>query len=233
MTIPSYNPLPAYSQMKQIKLVVADDHNLFRKGIIGLLHTIPDFDVLGEAANGQELLDLLQTVKPDIALMDLQMPVMDGIVATEQMQILFPEVKIIIVSMHEEDRFIIHLLEKGVNGYLLKDSEGGEVEKAIRRVMADGYYYSDFVSKALHRKVVAKLPTKQPNFNSKLQISTREIEVLRLLCEGLSTLEIGQKLFVSPRTIEGHRLRLLEKTGTKNTAGLVAYTFKNDILDDL
>jgi two-component system, NarL family, response regulator DegU len=219
--------------MKQIKLVVADDHNLFRKGIIGLLHTIQDFDVLGEAANGQELLDLLQTVKPDIALMDLQMPVMDGIVATEQMQMLFPEVKIIIVSMHEEDRFIIHLLEKGVNGYLLKDSEGGEVENAIRRVMADGYYYSDFVSKALHRKVLTKLPNRQPNFSNKIQISTREIEVLQLLCEGLSTLEIGQKLFVSPRTVEGHRLRLLEKTGTKNTAGLVAYTFKNDILDDL
>ena len=219
--------------MKQIKLVVADDHNLFRKGIIGLLQTIPDFDVLGEAANGQELLDLLQTAKPDIALMDLQMPVMDGIVATEQMQILFPDVKIIIVSMHNEDRFIIHLLEKGVNGYLLKDSEGGEVEKAIRRVMVDGYYYSDFVSKALHRKVLAKQPNKQPTFNNKIQISAREIEVLQLLCEGLSTLDIGQKLFVSPRTIEGHRLRLLEKTGTKNTAGLVAYAFKNDILDDL
>lgn len=219
--------------MKQIKLVVADDHTLFRKGLISLLQTISDFDVLGEAANGQELLDLLQTTKPDIALMDLQMPIMDGIVATEQMQILFPEVKIIIVSMHNEDRFIIHLLEKGVNGYLLKDSEEGEVEKAIRRVMADGYYYSDFVSKALHRKVVAKLPTKQPIFNSKLQISAREIEVLQLLCEGLSTIDIGEKMCVSPRTVEGHRLRLLEKTGTKNTAGLVAYAFKNDILDDL
>jgi two-component system, NarL family, response regulator DegU len=219
--------------MKQIKLVVADDHNLFRKGLMGMLSTIPDFEVLGEAANGQELLDLLQTVKPDIALMDLQMPVMDGIQATEQMQIHFPEVKIIIISMHEEDRFIIHLLEKGVNGYLLKDSEGGEVENAIRRVMTDGYYYSDFVSKALHRKVLTKLPNKQPTFNNKLQISGREVEVLQLLCEGLSTMEISQKLFVSPRTIEGHRLRLLEKTGTKNTAGLVAYAFKNDILDDL
>ncbi len=219
--------------MDKIKLVVADDHNLFRKGIISLLQTVPDFDILGEAANGQELLDLLQTIKPDIVLMDLQMPVMDGIMATEQIQILFPKVKIIIVSMHNEDRFIIHLLEKGVNGYLLKDSEGGEVEKAIRRVIVDGYYYSDFVSKALHRKILTKLPNKQPTLNSKLQISTREMEVLQLLCKGLSTVEIGQKLFVSPRTVEGHRLRLLEKTGAKNTAGLVAFTFKNDILDQM
>lgn len=132
--------------------------------------------------------------------------------------------------MHEEDRFIIHLLEKGVNGYLLKDSEPGEVENAIRRVMADGFYYSDFVSKALHRKVITRATPPAPLFNSKVQISPREMEVLQQLCEGLSTLEISEKLFVSPRTVEGHRLRLLEKTGTKNTAGLVAYAFKNDLL---
>ncbi len=217
--------------MSKIKLVVADDHNLFRKGITGMLSLIPDFEVIGEAANGLELLEFLQYNQPDIVLMDLQMPVMDGFQATEKVQELFPKVKIIIVSMHEEDRFIIHLLEKGVNGYLLKDSEAGEVENAIRRVMIDGYYYSDFVSKALHRKLLTKLPNKQPTFQNKLQISQRELEVLQQLCEGLSTLEISQKLFVSPRTVEGHRLRLLEKTGTKNTAGLVAYAFKNDILE--
>lgn len=217
--------------MSKIKLVVADDHNLFRKGITGMLSLIPDFEVIGEAANGLELLEFLQNNQPDIVLMDLQMPVMDGFQATEKVQELFPKVKIIIVSMHEEDRFIIHLLEKGVNGYLLKDSEAGEVENAIRRVMVDGYYYSDFVSKALHRKLLTKLPNKQPTFQNKLQISQRELEVLQQLCEGLSTLEISQKLFVSPRTVEGHRLRLLEKTGTKNTAGLVAYAFKNDILE--
>ncbi len=211
--------------------MVADDHNLFRKGISGMLRLIPDFDVIGEAANGQELLDLLEGTQPNIVLMDLQMPVMDGFQATDHVQRLYPNVKIIVVSMHEEDRFIIHLLEKGVNGYLLKDSEAGEVENAIRRVMADGYYYSDFVSKALHRKVQNRLPAKQPTFNSKIQLSIREIEVLKLLCEGLSTVEISEKLFVSPRTIEGHRVRLLEKTETRNTAGLVAYAFKNDILE--
>ena len=132
--------------------------------------------------------------------------------------------------MHEEDRFIIHLLEKGVNGYLLKDTEPTEVENAIRRVMSDGFYYSDFVAKAMHRKVLTRVAAAVPSFNNKINISTREMEVLKLLCEGLSTVEISNQLFVSPRTIEGHRLRLLEKTGTRNTAGLVAYAFKNDLI---
>jgi len=216
--------------MNKIKLVIADDHNLFRKGMAAMLNQIKDFELIGEAANGKELLDLLAKVKPDIALLDLQMPVMDGVEATEQIQVLFPHLKVIIVSMHDEDRFIIHLLEKGVNGYLLKDAEPGEVENAIRRVMTDGYYYSDFVSKALHRKVITRVAPPVPLFNSKIHISPREVEVLQQLCEGLSTIEISEKLFVSPRTVEGHRLRLLEKTGTKNTAGLVAYAFKNDLL---
>ena len=216
--------------MEKIKLVIADDHNLFRKGMTAMLNQIGDFELIGEAANGKELLDLLARVTPDIALLDLQMPVMDGVETTEHIQSQFPHVKVIIVSMHEEDRFIIHLLEKGVNGYLLKDSEPGEVENAIRRVMSDGFYYSDFVSKALHRKVITRATPPAPLFNSKVQISPREMEVLQLLCEGLSTLEISEKLFVSPRTVEGHRLRLLEKTGTKNTAGLVAYAFKNHLL---
>jgi len=216
--------------MNKIKLVIADDHNLFRKGMAAMLNQIKDFELIGEAANGKELLDLLAKVKPDIALLDLQMPVMDGVEATEQIQVLFPHLKVIIVSMHDEDRFIIHLLEKGVNGYLLKDAEPGEVENAIRRVMTDGYYYSDFVSKALHRKVITRAAPPVPLFNSKIHISPREVEVLQQLCEGLSTIEISEKLFVSPRTVEGHRLRLLEKTGTKNTAGLVAYAFKNDLL---
>jgi two-component system, NarL family, response regulator DegU len=220
-----------YEPMEKIKLVIADDHNLFRKGMKAILNQIPDFELLGEAANGSELLDLLKEVQPHIALMDLQMPVMDGVEATEQIQERFPSVKIIIVSMHEEDRFIIHLLEKGVNGYLLKDSEPGEVENAIRRVMSDGFYYSDFVAKVMHRKVVNRPhQVQQSLFNSKVQISPREMEVLQLLCEGLSTVEISEKMYVSPRTVEGHRLRLLEKTETRNTAGLVAYAFKNDLI---
>ena len=134
--------------------------------------------------------------------------------------------------MHDEDRMVLHLLEKGVSGYLLKDAEAGEVEKAIRKVMDEGVYLSEFVSRAMLRKMTNKTTVVKPInafYNSKILLSEREKEVLILICEGLSTNEISEKIFLSPRTVEGHRLRILEKTGTKNTAGMVAYAFKNGL----
>ena len=217
--------------MNTIRIALADDHALFRKGMMAMLQTIDDFEIVGDAANGKELINIIPHVRPDVVLLDLQMPVMDGVQTAEVIHARFPNVKMVVVSMHEEDRFIIHLLEKGVHGYILKDSDPEEVENAIRRVLDDGFYYSDLVAKAMHRKVVTRQSQKQPLlFNSKLQISQRELEVLQFTCQGLSTTEIGEKMFVSPRTVEGHRLRLLEKTETKNVAALVAYAFKNDLI---
>ncbi len=141
-----------------MKLGIADDHELFRKGFISMLSNVPDFDFVLEAANGQELLDKLPANMPDIVFMDLQMPVMDGIQATELAFERYPDIKIIVVSMYNEDRFVIHMLEKGVQGYLLKDTSPDEVEKAIRRVAEEGFYYNDFVSKAMHRKMVNRQP---------------------------------------------------------------------------
>jgi two-component system response regulator DegU len=215
-----------------LKLAIADDHELFRKGFISMLSGIPDFEFVLEAANGQELLDKIATRSVDIVLMDLQMPVMDGMQATEILLEKHPDVKVIVVSMYDEDRFVIHMLEKGVQGYLLKDTSPDEVEKAIRRVAEEGFYYSDFVSRAMHRKMVNRSPNKQPTFNitANVGLSNREQEVLRLLCDGLSTAEISDKLFISTRTVEGHRLRILEKTGTKNTAAAVAFAYKNHLI---
>lgn len=134
--------------------------------------------------------------------------------------------------MHDEDRMVLHLLEKGVSGYLLKDAEAGEVEKAVRKVMDEGVYLNEFVSRAMLRKMTNRTNVKPANtfYNSKILLSEREKEVLILICEGLSTNEISEKIFLSPRTVEGHRLRILEKTGTKNTAGMVAYAFKNNLV---
>lgn len=215
-----------------LKLAIADDHELFRKGFISMLSGVPDFEFVLEAANGQELLDKIGDHPPDIVLMDLQMPVMDGMQATEILLEKYPDVKVIVVSMYDEDRFIIHMLEKGVQGYLLKDTSPDEVEKAIRRVAEEGFYYSDFVSRAMHRKMVSRLPNKQPFFPNATNVglSNREQEVLQLLCDGLSTSEISDKLFISSRTVEGHRLRILEKTGTKNTAAAVAFAYKNHLI---
>lgn len=216
----------------KIKLAIADDHELFRKGFISMLSSNPEFEFIVEAANGQELLDKLPGNLPDIILMDLQMPVMDGMQATEIVLERYEGIRIIVVSMYDEDRFIIHMLEKGVHGYLLKDSSPDEVEKAISRVATEGFYYSDFVSKAMHRKMISRSPNKQPVFanSASAGLSNREQEVLQLLCEGKSTTEISDRLFISARTVEGHRLRILEKTGTKNTAAAVAFAYKNNLI---
>ena len=219
--------------MRKIKLALCDDHNLFRVGMATILGQVHDFELILEASNGQDLIDKIPRKTPDVVLLDLQMPVMDGTTTADYMRENHPLIKIVVLTMHDEDRMVLHLLEKGVSGYLLKDAEAGEVEKAIRKVMDEGVYLNEFVSKAMLRKMTNKTNTTKPTstfYNSKILLSDREKEVLVLICEGLSTNEISDKIFLSPRTVEGHRLRILEKTGTKNTAGMVAYAFKNNLV---
>lgn len=219
--------------MRKIKLALCDDHTLFRVGMATILGQVHDFELILEAANGQELIDRIPRKMPDVVLLDLQMPVMDGTATADHLREHWPLVKIVVLTMHDEDRMVLHLLEKGVSGYLLKDAEAGEVEKAIRKVMDEGVYLNEFVSKAMLRKMTNKTKIDKPVnafYNSKILLSDREKEVLKLICEGLSTNEISEKIFLSPRTVEGHRLRILEKTGTKNTAGMVAYAFKNSLV---
>jgi DNA-binding NarL/FixJ family response regulator len=219
--------------MRKIKLALCDDHTLFRVGMASILGQIHDFELILEAGNGQELIDRIPRKMPDVVLLDLQMPIMDGTATADYLRENHPLIKIVVVTMHDEDRMVLHLLEKGVSGYLLKDAEADEVEKAIRKVMDEGVYLNEFVSKAMLRKMTNKTKVDKPAgsfYNSKIILSEREKEVLMLICESLSTNEISEKIFLSPRTVEGHRLRILEKTGTKNTAGMVAYAFKNGLL---
>ena len=218
--------------MRKIKLALCDDHNLFRVGMATILGQVHDFELIMEAGNGQELIDRIPRKTPDVVLLDLQMPVMDGPATADYLREHHPLIKIVVLTMHDEDRMVLHLLEKGVSGYLLKYAEAGEVEKAIRKVMDEGVYLNEFVSKVMLRKMTNKTTVTRPAnafYNSKIILSEREKEVLILICEGLSTNEISEKIFLSPRTVEGHRLRILEKTGTKNTAGMVAYAFKNGL----
>ncbi|GAB4006115.1 response regulator transcription factor [Spirosoma sp. KCTC 42546] len=219
--------------MRKIKLALCDDHTLFRVGMATILGQIHDFELILEAGNGQELIEKIPRKMPDVVLLDLQMPVMDGTATADFLRENYPLIKIVVLTMHDEDRMVLHLLEKGVSGYLLKDAEAGEVEKAIRKVIDEGVYLNEFVSKAMLRKMTNKPNATKPVnafYNSKILLSEREKEVLMLICEGLSTNEISEKIFLSPRTVEGHRLRILEKTGTKNTAGMVAYAFKNNLV---
>ncbi len=219
------------SQQPKISIAVADDHALFRRGMVSLLNNMnDDFAVVIEAPNGQELIDALPAKMPDVILMDLQMPVLDGIRATEQIKKTYPHVKVIVISMHDEDQFVTRLMELGANGYLLKDADPDEVEKAIYTVVKEDYYYGAFLIKVMHNRFTQKpLRREQTKLLLPVDLSDRELEILTLICEGYTTPQIADKLFISTRTVEGHRNRLMEKTGTKNVAGLVAWAVRNGV----
>ena len=216
--------------MKKIKLALVDDHNLFRKGLMSILQQNDELEVLFDVVNGKEFLEHSLLDQVEVVLLDIQMPILDGIATTKLLRERNQDIKIIILSMHDEDQFILHLMEIGANGYLLKDTDMDEVIMAIKKVSDSGVYFSDFVSRVMLKKLNKNTQTSTRVFNYKTDLSNRELEVLKHICEGLTTTEIGDKIFISPRTVEGHRLRIMEKLGVNNTAKLVAFAIKNDLV---
>ncbi|MGZ3861748.1 MAG: response regulator transcription factor [Bacteroidia bacterium] len=214
----------------QLKIAVVDDQKLFRQGIVSLLEENEELKVIIEAENGQELLNELRREVPDVILLDLEMPVMDGIIATDFVRKKYPDVKIIILTSHDDDSFITHLVEKGANGFLLKDAHIETVIDAIYDVVETGFHFSERVSKAMVKGLVKSNRIK-PNFSSENLLTKKEIEVLRLICKEYTAREISEMLSVSVRTVEGHRDCILRKTGARNTAGMVIFAVKNDLLD--
>ncbi|MEO5584681.1 MAG: response regulator transcription factor, partial [Flavobacteriales bacterium] len=205
-----------------INLALADDQRLFRKGLVMLLRDMAGARVVLECANGEELLLGLKKTKVDIVLLDLEMPVMDGVETMHRLRSEYPTLKVIILSSHDGENVIKHLMELGANGYMPKNAEPDEIDMAIRSVADTGYYFSDTVSNAMLHGLVKGKKVK-PTFEDIDPLSERELEVLRGICQERTTAEIGGKLFVSPRTVEFHRNNLLLKTGARNTAGLVVY----------
>lgn len=216
--------------MKSISYVIADDHQIFRQGLKLVLGDDKGLNFLGEAENGIALLKLLETVSPDVILLDLKMPEMDGFEATREIRKRFPEIKVLILTMHDEEHFILHMLEAGANGYLLKNANPEEIQQAIRAVHETNHYFNDLVSKAMLKSIVQKNIAK-PDFKSSIQLTEKEITVLRLICHELTSAEIGEKVFLSARTVEGIRAGMMEKIGVRNIAGLVMYAAKNGIAD--
>lgn len=215
--------------MNKIKIAIADDYKIYRDGLKVGLAEDENLDVVLEADNGEDLINGLEKVSADVILMDLKMPIMDGMEATKVVKKKFNDIKVLVITMYEDDKFIIHLMENGANGYLLKNTAADEIIKSIYSVHENGYYFNDLVNKALLKKLVIKGNFK-PSFNQNIELTERELEVLKHICEEKTATEIGKEIFLSPRSVEGIRQRLIEKVGVRNTAGLVMFAVKNGMV---
>jgi DNA-binding NarL/FixJ family response regulator len=216
--------------MSQIKVAIADDHKIFRKGVILSLRSYTNIKFVQEAENGEELLNGIVESQPDIVLMDLRMPTKDGIETTKVLSKNYPDIKVLVLTMYEDERFVSHLMENGANGYLLKSADPSEIRKAILEVMTKGYYLNNFVNRVLLKKSHSRSKS-IPSLNNELVLNDKEKEVIRLLCMEFTASEIAQKMEISPRTVEAIKDRLMERFGTKNTAGLVFFAVKNNLID--
>ncbi len=219
----------------KINVFLVDDHALFRGGLKGLLGLGGAFNVVGEAGDGLEFLGKLPESGAEVVLMDIDMPVMNGFEATAKALELVPSLKVITLSMHGDEEYYFRMVEAGAKGFLLKSSEIGEVSAAIEAVAKGGSWFSQELlqglvgtmkaasNAALHAEASAEEPEDG--------LSVRELEVLPLICQGMSNQEIADKLFISKRTVDKHRANILFKTGCKNTASLVVFAIKNSLVE--
>ena len=216
--------------MGPVKLGIVDDHKIFRNGLKATLEECEDFEIILEASNGKELIGLLATKTPDVILMDIKMPEMDGIQTATYVHQHFKDIKILALSMFNEDKYIVDMMKAGASGYLLKNAEPEEIIEAVSTVYCKGFYFNEHLSITLIKQLVGNDPSEN-TVNNKSDLNEREIEVLKLVCQECSNQEIADKIFLSVRTVEGYRARLFEKTGSKNLVGLVIYAIKRGIIN--
>lgn len=211
-----------------IDIILADDHEIFRDGFAVMLKKITEINLAGEASNGEELIKLMRTLKPQVIVTDIKMPKMDGIEATKRLKKEFPSVGIIALSMFDEENLIVDMLEAGAKGYLLKNAHKTEIIAAIKSVYKDEPYYCKDTSHKL-AQMIAKSRFNPYKKRPKIEFSEKEIAIINLICGEYSNKEIADKLILSKRTVEGYREKILEKIDAKNTAGIVVYAIKNNI----
>lgn len=213
-----------------IRIAIADDEALFRKGLQHLIEDFEGMEVILEADNGRHLLDQLAVadVPPDVLLLDMNMPEMNGVEAAKALQKQYPSIRIIVLSTYYSKKFIINMIELGASSYLPKNSLPEEVEKTIQEVYEKNFSYTDKVMAVIRENMIKKTKPR-PVFT--VDLTSRETEILQLICEQYTATEIGEKLFISPRTVEGHRNNLLQKLNCRNTAGLVVYAIQNQVVN--
>ena len=211
--------------MTKLKIYIADDHTFVRKGMIRLLNTFERIGDVKEAANGKELIALVHGEPPNIVILDLEMPVLNGFECAKQLVENHPEVKILILTMHTEEVFILNLMELGVHGFLNKNAEPEEVEKALYSIADRDFYRNDIINLVLQNKI-----KRHRNVGS-TQLSARELEILLLICQELTPLEISKRLQISEKTFFNHRANVLSKVNARGNVGLVKYAYQQGIID--
>lgn len=212
-----------------VKICIVDDHEIFRDGLKFIISQIPDYKVVGEASNGKIFLEMLEYIDPDIVLMDISMPEMDGIQAAELALKKYTHLKIITLSSYGDDLYYYKMVKAGVAGFVQKKSGKDELEKAINTVMDGENYFPP----QLLQKIIIKIGQDGPDSlsNPELNLSKREMEILKLICQGHSNNEIAEMLFISPKTVDNHRTNLLSKTSSRNAASLVMFAIKHHLIE--
>jgi DNA-binding NarL/FixJ family response regulator len=211
--------------MEKIKIILADDHPLIREGFKSLLGKSERFEIVAEAENGQQLIDLVKTTQPDVVLTDIGMPLINGLAAIEKIHKENENIKLVILTMHEERAYIMNALKVGAQGYLLKSIEHAELEKAIITIHEGGKYFSAAVQNILADSLT------RPESNDMGEITPREKEVLELVAKGNSTKQIADMLGISIRTVETHRVNMLKKLKVNNTAELIKKTIELKLIN--
>jgi len=219
--------------MEKIRIALVDDQLLFRQGLIALIRTIDDTELVAEASDGQTLLQQLEnmTPLPDLALIDMDMPGMNGVELNQQLRHHYPSIRVLILSIYGQERFISRMIEAGACGYLVKNCDTKELITAIRTTYQSGFYFNHTTLQAMRNALVHRNQGLQNINRIPIELTQREKDVLELICKEYTNAEIAEKLFISTRTVEGHRNNLLLKTGCRNTAGLVIFAIRNEIVD--
>lgn len=211
-----------------IKVAIADDHEIFRDGLRAMLQKQQDILLVAEAANGKELIEQVKAHEPDIVISDVKMPLMDGAAATRHLSENYPHIGIIALTMFDEEDLIIDMLEAGARGYLLKNADKHEIVEAIKSVYQQQPYYCRHTSNRL-AQMVAKSKFNPYKQKQKPDFNEREIDIIGDICNGFTSKQIAEKIFLSVRTVEGLRLKIMEKMEVKNTAGIIIYAIKNNL----
>ena len=218
----------AKSFMEKRRILLVDDHQLIIDGLRGFLESDDSYQIVGEANNGEEAIRFAEILEPHLILMDIEMPEVSGMQACEEIKRHHPEIKVIIVSMHHEKELIKKLVNKGAEGYLLKNSSQKEVLTAVETVLKGQTYFSQDVTRSLLKKTNSE--DKNTAFSSLASLTEREIEILRLVAEGKTNKEIGDNLYISHRTVDTHRTNLMKKLGFNNVASLIRFAFQNGLV---